>query len=111
MQQHLPLPLKGLTRELSVVTNRLMPISFDPAKSRRNASDRGLSFEAVERFERNSCLLGISPRQEVTTTRFVATGYLDADLVTVVFTIHKGGVRVISLRRASRKERRLYHAE
>jgi uncharacterized protein len=87
-----------------------MTIDFDLPKSLKNARERGLSFEAVERFDWETCLLGLSPRQEMTATRFLAVGFLDEDLV-VVFTIHAAGIRVISLRRASRSERKFYAAQ
>jgi uncharacterized DUF497 family protein len=83
-------------------------IDFDPAKSRRNADERGLPFEAVERFEWATCQLGVSLRQEITAVRFFATGWLDDDLVTVFFTLTAVGIRVVSLRRASRRERKAY---
>jgi uncharacterized DUF497 family protein len=73
-----------------------MTIDFDPPKSLKNARERGLSFEAIERCDWETCLLGLSPRQEMTATRFLAVGFLDEDLVVVVFTIHAAGIRVIS---------------
>jgi uncharacterized DUF497 family protein len=84
------------------------PLHFDPRKSRRNAAERGLPFEALERFDWLTCLIGVSKTQDPTTTRFTALGMLDGDLVFAVFTLSRAGIRVISLRRASRKERKRY---
>jgi hypothetical protein len=67
-----------------------------------------LPFEALERFEWSTCLTGVSKVQDPTTTRFTALGMLDGDLVFLVFTLDGEGIRVISLRRASRKERKRY---
>jgi uncharacterized DUF497 family protein len=88
-----------------------MTIDFDPPKSLKNARERGFPYEAVERFDWETCLLGLSPRQEMAATRFLAIGVLDEDLVVVVFTINAAGIRVISLRRASRSERKIYAAQ
>src|SRR4051812_26761017 len=79
---------KLVALQVYVCTITSMTIDFDPPKSLKNARERGLSFEVVERFDWETCLLGLSPRQEMTATRFLAVGFLDGDLVVVVFTIH-----------------------
>jgi hypothetical protein len=70
-----------------------------------------LSFEAVERFEWETCIIDVSRAQEPTATRFMALGALDGRLVSLVFTIDADGIRVISLRAASRKERSRYDGQ
>jgi uncharacterized protein len=73
----LPYIQKPVALLVSVCTITGMTIDFDPPKSLKNAQERGLPFEAVERFEWETCLLGLSPRQEMTATRFLAIGFLD----------------------------------
>ena len=87
-----------------------MAISFDAAKSKRNEDVRGLSFEMVTDFDWSSALITIAGRQEPTATRFVAIGLIGRKVYVVVFTISEMGIRVISLRRASRKERNTWFA-
>ena len=77
-----------------------MPISFDPRKNERNIAERGLSFELVEDVRRN-----------YGERRFQALGMITGRLHALVFTPRAGRVHVISLRKANRREIRLYEAQ
>ena len=82
-----------------------MKIDFDITKSLRNAVKRGLPFDLVEGFNWNSALVIEDLRNDYPERRFQALGLIGNKLHMVVFTPIEGGVRVISLRAASRKER------
>ncbi|MBB4041987.1 hypothetical protein GGR34_003672 [Microvirga flocculans] len=82
-----------------------MKIDFDIAKSLRNAVKRGLPFDLVEGFDWNTALVVEDLRSDYPERRFQALGLIGNKLHMVVFTPIEGGVRVISLRAASRKER------
>ena len=88
-----------------------MPISFDPRKNERNIADRGLSFELVEEFEWDSALLVEDVRRDYGERRFQALGMITGRLHALVFTPRAGRVHVISLRKANRREIRLYEAQ
>jgi uncharacterized DUF497 family protein len=77
-----------------------VPISFDPRKNERNIAERGLSFELVEDVRRN-----------YGERRFQALGMITGRLHALVFTPRAGRVHVISLRKANRREIRLYEAQ
>jgi uncharacterized DUF497 family protein len=77
-----------------------VPISFDPRKNERNIAERGLSFELVE-----------DVRRDYGERRFQALGMITGRLHALVFTPRAGRVHVISLRKANRREIRLYEAQ
>ncbi|MBN9534658.1 MAG: BrnT family toxin [Alphaproteobacteria bacterium] len=85
-----------------------MKIEFDRTKSERNARDRGLSFGLVEDFDFDSALIVTDARRDYGETRYRAIGRLNERVVAMVFTLRGDVLRVISLRLASRKERRIY---
>lgn len=87
-----------------------MRIEFDPAKSERNARQRGLSFDRAHDFDWAGAVYDLDSRRDYPEPRFVALGYLGDRLHSICFTPVKGGVRIISFRKASRREVR-YHAE
>lgn len=88
-----------------------MPISFDPRKNERNIAERGLSFELVEEFEWDSALVVEDARRDYGELRFQALGLIADRLHALVFTPRAGRVHVISLRKANRREVRLYEAQ
>jgi uncharacterized DUF497 family protein len=85
-----------------------MRIEFDPRKSRRNNALRGLSFELVAELDWDRAIIGLDDRRDYGEPRQWALAMGEGGLFKVVFTMSAGALRVISLRRASRKERRDY---
>lgn len=85
-------------------------ISFDPAKSARNALSRGLPFEAVADFEWDSALIAEDLRRDYGERRVQALGWIHARLCALVFTPRSARVHVISLRKANRRETKRYEA-
>jgi uncharacterized DUF497 family protein len=86
-------------------------IEFDPAKSERNASERGLPFERAAEFDWGGALYREDTRRSYPERRFVALGFLGNRLHVVCFTRIAGGVRIISLRKANSREVRRYEEE
>ena len=83
-----------------------MQYEWDEVKRQSNAQKHGIDFQEVEVFDWDSALVERSDRAgEV---RFVAVGYIDVRLCCIVFTERRTRIRVISLRRASRREERRY---
>lgn len=85
-----------------------MRIEFDPAKSEKNARDRGLPFTMAEAFDFESALIVTDTRRDYGETRYRAIGRLNEAIAVVVFTPRLDAIRVISLRLANRKERLCY---
>ncbi|MFV3126625.1 BrnT family toxin [Niveispirillum sp. KHB5.9] len=81
-----------------------MKIEFDPAKSARNEVERGLPFSAAAAFDFATALYAEDKRFDYPETRIIAVGFIDSRLHVLCFTAIAGGIRVISLRKANRRE-------
>jgi uncharacterized DUF497 family protein len=83
-------------------------ITFDPRKNERNLRERGLGFEMVKDFNFGSALYEQDRRKDYGEIRTRAFGLIGDTLYALVFTTRGSTLRVISLRRANRKERYRY---
>ena len=88
-----------------------MPVSYDPAKSERNKTARGLAFDLADEFDWSSALIVEDVRRDYGERRYQAMGMIGEDLYMLVFTPRDGAVHVISLRRANQRERKRYAAK
>ncbi|TDR89661.1 BrnT family toxin [Enterovirga rhinocerotis] len=83
-----------------------MTISYDPAKNERNIRERGLPFDRVADMDWAGAIGGLGRKQDpFLPTRFFSIGRIGRAVYMVVFTLEGDGIRVVSLRRASKKER------
>jgi uncharacterized protein len=76
-----------------------MAVTFDPDKNARNITERGLSFERV---------IIVDTRRDYGEPRLRVMARLDGILHAAVVTPRGEDLRVISFRRANRREVRLY---
>jgi uncharacterized DUF497 family protein len=89
-----------------------MKIVWDEPKWRRNLETHGFDFADVARFDWEDAIVKPSHASATGRARFAATGFLGADLVTVVFSpLGSEAISIVSIRRASRSERRAYEEE
>lgn len=88
-----------------------MHIEFDTHKNDTNILDRGLSFERVVNFEFETAVFKQDTRRDYGETRIRALGYLDGRLHALVFTETAQGIRVISFRKANKREVLAYEQE
>lgn len=88
-----------------------MKISFDPEKSKKNSINRGLSFEMAHEFDWETAVYIEDVRNPYPEQRFIGLGFLDERLHVLCFTPIDGGVRVISFRKANRREVNRYEKE
>ena len=88
-----------------------MEISFDPAKSERNVTDRGLPFTLVEHMEWSGAVIKEDVRKNYGERRYLALGMIGGRLHAVVFTPRADKVHVISLRKANQREVKNYEQE
>jgi uncharacterized DUF497 family protein len=86
-----------------------MEFEWDPAKAASNLAKHGIGFtDATEIFDDPDVYITPDPRPygEI---RFQAIGIVKGELALVVYTLRGGGVyRIISARRANRRERKTY---
>jgi uncharacterized protein len=85
-----------------------MKIGFDAEKSARNEAQRQLPFERAADFAWHDAVIIPDDRNDYPESRYVAVGYLDGSLHVLCFTPIEGGIRVISFRKANKREARRY---
>jgi uncharacterized DUF497 family protein len=83
-------------------------ITYDPAKNERNIAERGLSFERAAEWDFLGATTLIDDRRNYGEVRYRSFGLLDGRLHALVYTLTARGIRVISLRRANKREVRRY---
>ena len=88
-----------------------MEISFDPAKNALNVELRGLSFERAAEFEFETALFLQDVRRDYGEVRLRALGWLDKRMHALVFVETKHGIRVISFRKANKREVSIYESQ
>ena len=85
-----------------------MQITFDEAKDALNKSKHSLSLSEAEKLEWDDALIWQDTRREYGEVRMIALGVIGARLYCVVFVNREDVRRVISLRKANNKEKKLY---
>lgn len=85
-----------------------MQLVYDPAKNDRNIRERGLSFARAAEFDFVTAHTEVDTRKDYGETRITSTGYLGDRLHVICFTETPNGIRVISFRKANKRERRDY---
>ena len=88
-----------------------MKIDFDPAKSEKNARERGLPFDLATEFDFDSAWIVNDIRRDYGEVRYRAIGQMGNVIAVIIFTMREDAVRVISLRLANRKERQRYERQ
>ena len=88
-----------------------MKIDFDPDKNAKNIIERGLSFERATEFYFETAQFTIDNRRDYGETRYRALGFLGHRLYAFVFVEIIGGIRVISFRKANKREVKRYEAQ
>jgi uncharacterized protein len=87
-----------------------MRFAWDPEKARRNLAKHGVSFaEGMSAFDDPLSLTVFEPDHSFEEDRFLLLGASrDGRLVVVAHTLREDAVRIISVRMATRSERRDY---
>lgn len=83
-----------------------MDISYDPAKNQKNIRERGLDFDRAADFDFTTA--EINPVLRNDEFRYLAKGLLGGRLHVLCFKVVEGGIRVISFRKANKREVRQY---
>lgn len=85
-----------------------MKITFDQSKNERNIAERGLSFDLVGEFDFETAVYSVDTRHNYGETRRRALGLLVGRIYALVFVETEVGIRVISFRKANKREVRQY---
>lgn len=81
---------------------------WDEEKSDATLRERGFDFEYGSRIFEGPLVQVVDRRFDYGEVRIRAIGVVDKDVLTVVYTMRGEAIRIISARRASRKERRAW---
>jgi uncharacterized protein len=88
-----------------------MPLDYDPAKAKANLRKHGVSFADAEGVLEDPLALTVEDSGARGERRFVSIGLGSAgELLVAVYTERAGAHRLISARRATRKERKQYES-
>ncbi|MBU3627157.1 BrnT family toxin [Polynucleobacter sp. JS-Safj-400b-B2] len=85
-----------------------MEITYDLAKDAKNISERSLSFSRVADFDWVRATFREDARKDYPERRFLAVSYLDERLHVLCFSETDLGIRVISFRKANKREENAY---
>jgi len=84
---------------------------WDDDKNAANLTKHGISFEEAAEIFENPVYTKVDDRFDYGEAREISVGILgEAIVISVVHTDREGRTRMISARKATRKERRLYYA-
>lgn len=85
-----------------------MEITFDPHKDVSNQQKHAVSLAEVRHFEWDTAVVWFDKRRDYGENRQIAIGYIGLRLYVIVFVKRDQHLRVISLRKANRREVRRY---
>jgi uncharacterized DUF497 family protein len=84
-----------------------MAFEYDPEKDRINRERHGIGLSAFAGFDEDP-IVKIDDRRDYGEARFRAFGLIDGEPYCLAFTYRRDDIRLISLRRAHRKELERY---
>ena len=86
----------------------MIPVEYDPGKRSITLEARGLDMARAEEVFDGATLTVEDDRRDYGESRFITIGFLDGAMVVMVWTPRRRARRIISMRRANERERRLY---
>jgi uncharacterized DUF497 family protein len=88
-----------------------MKIDFDINKNKENIKNRGLSFDKVKNFEFETAISWEDTRKNYGEIRYCALGKISNRVYAVVYTRIIDGIRIISFRKANKREVKIYETQ
>jgi len=85
-----------------------MQIEYDPAKNTGNQHKHGVPLTLAEAFDWDTALIEEDTRRDYGEQRFKATGYIGERLYCTIFVDRDENRRIISLRKANKREEKTY---
>ena len=83
---------------------------WDPAKAEANFAKHGVRFERIYDFDWDSAIEREDDREDYGEVRMVSLGLIGRRLYVLIYTPRGDAIRVVSLRRANKREERAYYA-
>jgi len=88
-----------------------MTVEWDEAKRRDNVGKHGIDFVGVEEAFRGLTVTMEDDRRSYGEQRFVTLGLFNGRVVVIVHTEREDRIRIISVRKATKNEEKLYFSE
>ena len=85
-----------------------MKLEFDQAKHKKTLQERGLDFSRAAEVFDGLHFSGQDKRMDYEEDRFITVGWLDGDMIVMVWTPRGKVRRIISMRKANDREKTLY---
>jgi len=85
-----------------------MKYEWDENKRIANFIKHSVNFSEAERFDWSSAIETIDDRADYREKRWIALGFIESRLHVLTYTIRGNNIRLISLRKANRRERDCY---
>jgi uncharacterized protein len=86
-----------------------MLFTWDENKSHSNLIKHGIDFFDAKEIFLHPVIVKIDERFDYGEKRWIALGKLADVIIVVTFTMRNGKIRIISARKANRKERKYYY--
>lgn len=83
-------------------------IEFDPDKNAKNLDKHGIDLSCAKDFDFKTAIIAPDDRKDYGESRFIAVGFLYSRLCVLVYTKRTPLIRIISLRKANKRESRYY---
>lgn len=84
---------------------------YDPKKLAANVASHKVWFHEADEFDWETAIIKQDDRHEYEETRFQALGLIGSRLYMMVFTFRETAVRIISLRKANKREIHRYASQ
>jgi uncharacterized protein len=91
-----------------VLLQKVVKIEFDPAKSARNAGQRGLPFELTAELDWSAARVRTDERRDYGEERYFALVPMSGRLYAVCYCVRSDARRIISFRKANKREEQAY---
>jgi uncharacterized DUF497 family protein len=89
----------------------MLRVEYDDAKNQANIAKHRVDMASASDFRFDTALTTRDTRRNYADERTIALGFIADTLHVLVFTMRGKALRVISLRRANRKERNAYYGK
>ncbi len=85
-----------------------MEFEWDEVKNQQNIVKHRIDFEDARRIFEKPLVVRADDRKDYGENRLIALGDLNGIVVTMVFTKRENSIRIISVRKANKHERKVY---
>lgn len=98
----------GLVIMHTIVYTNSIHMEWDKQKNEANIRAHGIDFNDVSGIFNEHILIKMDSRKDYGEKRWIGLGLLDGIVLVIVYTMRNYVLRIISVRKANRNERKIY---